>query len=141
MTQSGRSPKLEEFATRNGSLNRAEGEADPGRELGALAHSPGLESITDVECAIERGTYQVWFGARCCAVTEIADYACAKALVVVHGGGDMAEMLDELEPAMCVFARARGCTLIMGTGRKGWERATQSRGYCFGWLTMVKSLP
>ena len=40
----------------------------------------------------------------------------------------------------CAFARAQGCTLIMGTGRKGWERAAGPRGYRFGWLTMVKSL-
>ena len=73
----------------------------------ALAHAPGLERIEDVERAIERGSYQVWFGKECCAVTEIAHYAQAKALVVVHGGGDMAELLDELEPAMCAFAGAR----------------------------------
>ena len=106
----------------------------------ALAHAPGLETIEDVERAIERGSYQVWFGRDCCAVTEIADYARARALVVVHGGGDMSELLDELEPAMCAFARAQGCTLIMGTGRKGWERAAGPRGYRFGWITMVKTL-
>jgi hypothetical protein len=106
----------------------------------ALAHSPGLEGIEDVARAIERGTYQVWFGAGCCAITEIADYARAKALVVVHGGGDMAEMLEALEPAMCAFARAQGCTLIMGTGRKGWERATRANGYRFGYVTVVKDL-
>jgi hypothetical protein len=106
----------------------------------ALVHSPGLETIEDVERAIERGTYQVWFGKECCAVTEIADYARVRALVVVHGGGDMAELLDELEPQMCAFAREQGCTLIMGTGRKGWERVTRSRGYRFGFITMVKQI-
>lgn len=106
----------------------------------ALVHSPGLESIEDVERAIARGSYQVWFGRHCCAVTEIADYARAKALVVVHGGGDLAELLEELEPAMCALARAQGCTLIMGTGRKGWERVTRERGYRFGFITMVKDL-
>jgi hypothetical protein len=106
----------------------------------ALAHSPGLEAIEDVERAIERGSYQVWFGKACCAVTEIAHYARGRALVVVHGGGDMGELLHELEPAMCAFARREGCTLIMGTGRKGWERVTEKRGYRFGYLTMVKRL-
>ena len=106
----------------------------------ALAHSPGLETIADVERAIERGSYQVWFGRNCCAVTEIAHYARARALVVVHGGGDMDELLHELEPAMCAFAKNEGCTLIMGTGRKGWERVTRDRGYRFGYLTMVKRL-
>ncbi|HXR94949.1 MAG TPA: hypothetical protein VN718_03675 [Rhizomicrobium sp.] len=106
----------------------------------ALVHSPGLETIADVERAIERGSYQVWFGKACCAVTEIAQYARAKALVVVHGGGNLRELLNELEPAMCEFARAEGCTLMMGTGRKGWERATRAHGYRFGFITMVKSL-
>jgi len=106
----------------------------------ALAHSPGLETIEDVERAIERGSYQVWFGKACCAVTEIAHYVRAEALVVVHGGGDMAELVNELEPAMCAFARAQGCTLIMGTGRKGWERVAAPRGYRFGYVTMVKDL-
>jgi hypothetical protein len=46
--------------------------------------------------------------------------------------GDIGELLDELEPQMCAFARAQGCTLIMGTGRKGWERVTRQRGYRFG---------
>jgi hypothetical protein len=106
----------------------------------ALVHSPGLETIEDVERAIERGAYQVWFGNACCAVTEIAHYARARALVVVHGGGDLTELLNALEPAMCAFARAQDCTLIMGTGRKGWERVMQKRGYRFGYVTMVKAL-
>jgi hypothetical protein len=28
----------------------------------------------------------------------------------------------------------------VGTGRKGWEWATRTRGYRFGYVTMVKSL-
>jgi hypothetical protein len=68
------------------------------------------------------------------------DFARAKALVVVHGGGDLDDMLDALEPQMCEFARRQGCTLIMGTGRKGWERVTRGRGYRFGYVTVVKLL-
>ncbi|MGH6829073.1 MAG: hypothetical protein ACREFW_09210, partial [Rhizomicrobium sp.] len=101
---------------------------------------PGLESIEDVERAIENGSYQVWFWHHSCAVTEIADYARHKALVVVHGAGDMAELLDVIEPGMCAWAKEQGCTLMMGTGRKGWERVTEKRGYRFGFVTMVKNL-
>jgi hypothetical protein len=60
--------------------------------------------------------------------------------VVVHAGGDLGELLDALEPAMCAFARAQACTLMMGTGRKGWERVTRTRGYRFGFITMAKNL-
>ncbi len=106
----------------------------------ALARSPGLESIADVERAIAAGTYQAWFGKRSAAITEIADYGQKKVLTVVHGGGDMGELLNEMEPMFCAFARAMGCDAIMGTGREGWKRMSEKHGYRFGWLVMVKDL-
>ena len=106
----------------------------------ALAHSPGFEDIVDVERAIAEGRYQFWPGERCAAITEIADFPRAKMLVVLHGGGDLAELIDRMEPALCAFARAAGCDGIMGLGRKGWERVCEKRGYRFGWLAMVKML-
>jgi len=106
----------------------------------ALATSPGLETIEDVERLVAEGSYQVWFGRNCAAITEIASYPGRKVMTVVHGGGDLTELLDELEPSMCAFARSHGCASIMGTGRKGWERVTEKRGYRFGWIVMVKDL-
>ena len=61
-------------------------------------------------------------------------------LIVVHGGGELEELLGAMEPAMCGFARAHGCIAIMGMGRKGWERATLKRGYRFGTIMMIKDL-
>lgn len=107
----------------------------------ALATSPGLESIEDVERLIGQGRYQFWAGRQSAAVTEIARFSRCKVLIVVHGGGDLAELLDELEPRMCAFAQAQGCDAIMGTGRKGWERAVAKRGYDFAWINMIKALP
>ena len=104
----------------------------------ALARSPGLENIEDVERAIAEGRYQFWPGENCAAVTEIADFARTRMLVVLHGGGDLAELIDQMEPALCAFARAAGCDGIMGLGRKGWERVCEKRGYRFGWVAMVK---
>ena len=106
----------------------------------ALARGPGLESIGDVERLIVEGHYQFWPGRRSAAITEIAQYGRRKVLVVVHGAGDLAELLDEMEPEFCAFARALGCDAIVGTGRKGWERVTKTKGYRFGWLTMMKDL-
>jgi hypothetical protein len=106
----------------------------------ALARSPGFENIADIERGIAEGRYQFWPGEKCAAITEIADFARAKMLVVLHGGGDLAELIDRLEPALCAFARAAGCDGIMGLGRKGWERVCEKRGYRFGWVTMVKML-
>ncbi len=106
----------------------------------ALGQSPGFETIEDVERLIADGRYQFWPGENCAAVTEIAEFARAKMLVVMHGGGDLIELLEEMEPALCAFARVAGCDGIMGFGRKGWQRVCERRGYRFGWLAMVKDL-
>lgn len=106
----------------------------------ALVTSPGLETIEDVERLVADGSYQVWFGRNCAAITEIASYPSRKVMTVIHGGGDLTELLDELEPSMCAFARMQGCDAIMGTGRKGWERVTEKRGYRFAWIVMTKDL-
>jgi hypothetical protein len=106
----------------------------------ALAHGPGLETIGDVERLIADGTYQFWPGVRSAAITAIQRHARKKVLAVIHGGGDLRELLDEMEPAFCAFARAAGCDAIIGIGRKGWERETTKRGYRFAHLTMIKEL-
>ncbi len=106
----------------------------------AIARAPGLETIDDVERMIEEGHYQFWPGERSAAITEIQLYARKKVLCVIHGGGDLTELIDEMEPALCAFARAAGCDLIMGIGRKGWQRICEKRGYSFGWVAMVKAL-
>jgi hypothetical protein len=62
-------------------------------------------------------------------------------LIVRHAGGDLAELLDRMEPAFCGFARAQGCDAIMGEGRAGWRRACERRGYRFAHLAMIKDLP
>ena len=107
----------------------------------AVNRSPfGLETIEDVERAIETGAYQFWPGKRSACVTEIQQYPHKKVFCVIHGGGALDELIDEMEPALCAFARAAGCDLIAGIGRKGWQRVTERRGYRLGWVTMVKTL-
>lgn len=106
----------------------------------ALETSPGFETIEDVERLIGEGTYQVFPGRNSVAITEIVSYPRRKVLNIVHGGGNLDELLSEIEPMMCAFARSQDCQTIMGTGRKGWERVTKDRGYLFGWISMVKDL-
>ncbi len=105
----------------------------------ALARSPGFEEIEDVEKLIAEGKYQFWPGRRSAVVTEIAQFAAKRVLIVQHGGGDLSELIGEMEPAFCAFARAAGCDAIMGFGRMGWRRVTEKRGYRFGWIAMVKN--
>jgi hypothetical protein len=106
----------------------------------AIRHSPQLETIADVERLISCGKYQFWPGKRSAAITEIAEFARGLVLIVVHGGGDLAELVDLMEPAFCGYARAHGCIAIAGMGRKGWQRATEKRGYRFGTIMMIKDI-
>lgn len=106
----------------------------------ALTHSPGFETIEDIEEAIASGAYQFWPFPHCAAITEIGIYPRKKVLAILHGGGDLNELLNLLEPVLCECARLNGCDLIMGLGRKGWERPSEKHGYRFGWLAMIKNL-
>lgn len=106
----------------------------------ALMAVPPMETIADVERKIGSGHYQLWLADKSAAVTSIQVYPQTKTLTVIHGGGDLGELLDNVEPVLCEYARAMGCDAMMGTGRKGWERPLQSRGYGFAWITMHKDL-
>jgi hypothetical protein len=79
-------------------------------------------------------------GRAAAAVAEITQFQRRKILTVMHGGGDLAELLDEIEPALCAFAREQGCDGIMGLGRKGWERVTRARGYHLAYIAMIRDL-
>lgn len=106
----------------------------------ALEKSPGLETIEDVERLLSERKYSFWPGENCAVICEIAQYQQKKVLTVVHGGGDLSELIDKMEPVLCAYALSQGCDLIMGTGREGWKRVCENHGYRFGWLVMVKEL-
>ena len=105
----------------------------------ALDKGLGFETIEDIEGFIASGRYQFWPGKRSAAITEILSFPRTKALIVRMGGGDMEELI-EMEKTLCVFARANGCTIIMGEGREGWERVCKSIGYRYGYVAMAKDL-
>jgi hypothetical protein len=94
--------------------------------------------MEDVERLIASGQYQFWAGRNAAAVTEITEFQRRRILTVMHGGGALAQLLDEIEPALCAYAREQGCDGIMGLGRKGWERVTQARGYRLAYIAMIK---
>lgn len=106
----------------------------------ALAHSPGYETIEDVERLIDDGTYLFWAAEQSAVVTEVSQYQRRRVLTVMHGGGDLAELLDYVEPALCVYARSIGCDAISGIGRRGWDRECKKRGYRLAHITMIKDL-
>lgn len=107
----------------------------------ALATGPGFETIEDVERLLQENKYQVWFAPRSCVISEIVTHANGrKTLHVVHMGGDLDELLEMIEPAICRWATAQGCGAIWGEGRRGWDRVMPRRGYRFAYVTMIKEL-
>jgi hypothetical protein len=106
----------------------------------ALRAVPPMETLVDIERKIGSGHYQLWLAGNSAAITSVDIYPQKKVLSVVHGGGNLGELVDQLEPTLCAHAVALGCSSIMGTGRKGWERPLLSRGYEFAWITMHKDL-
>jgi hypothetical protein len=106
----------------------------------AAGFSPLADSLEQIEEKLGDGRLQFWPGARSAAVTEIAAFGGRRAMIVRYGGGELDELLQTIEPALCAVARAMGCTLILSEGRMGWKKAAQARGYQFAWLTMLKEI-
>lgn len=106
----------------------------------AIAHSPGLETIEDIERQLAECTVQFWPAPNCAVITDVSMHNDKRVLTVRYGGGDLNELLTLVEPNLCEFARTAGCEAIIGLGRKGWERAAEKNGYRFAWVAMIKSL-
>lgn len=106
----------------------------------ALERSPGLEDIEDVEGYIDSGSYMLWTGTNCAAITQISVYASRKAVTIVHAGGDKNELINGLTPKIEQFGRDMGCDLIALTGREGWLREGRKRGWRLGYVWMIKNL-
>lgn len=102
--------------------------------------SPLADSIEQIEQKLVDGRLQFWPGENSAAVTQIASFDGRKAMIIRYGGGDLDELLQKIEPALCAVAREMGCTSIMSEGRMGWKRVAEANGYRFAWLTMLKEI-
>ena len=106
----------------------------------ALEHADGAYALEDVARRVEEGRAQFWPGRRCAVVTEIYDYPRLKACNFWLLGGDLRELLA-LQPIIETWARAQGCTRMLGGGpRAGWARVLGSRGYRPAWTIYCKDL-
>ncbi len=106
----------------------------------ALKRAPGLETIEDVDSFLESGKYLLFTSPNAAMVAQIIEYERKKAIYAIHGGGNLKELIDVIEPRMRACGKVNGCSLSMGMGRKGWERALKDKGYRLGWVTMIKEI-
>src|SRR5262245_33552234 len=106
----------------------------------ALAYAHGTHTIKDIESGIAAGKFQFWPGRACAAVTEIIVYPRLTALNFFLLGGDLDVLLNDMEPAVCAWAKSIGVSRVFGVGRKGFERVLKSKGYAPMWTYCSKEL-
>ena len=104
----------------------------------ALVHCGGTHTIEDIEAEISAGALQFWPGKNCAGVTRFVETPQLKILAIFLTGGDLDEILTGLEPAFVDWAKASGCSRIVETGRRGWEKVLGPRGYQVTGITMMK---
>lgn len=104
----------------------------------ALEYAHGTHTIDDVWQGIAEHRFQFWPGRNCAAVTEVIDYPRLRALNFWLLGGDLDELLNEMEPRIWAIAKQLGCRRKFGVGRKGFERVLKSKGYRPMWTYFAK---
>jgi GNAT superfamily N-acetyltransferase len=106
----------------------------------ALERAGGTHGIDDVARLVERGDAHFWPAAACAVVTEFYFYPRLKACNFWLLGGNLKALLA-LQPVIETWARAQGCTRMLGGGpRAGWTRVLAPRGYRPAWTIYCKEL-
>ena len=86
-------------------------------------------TMADVEQMIADGYAQMWLGERSAAVTEIIQQPRQKDLSLWLCGGDMQEICEVMLPQAEEWAKKEGCTRLLTSGRRGWDRVLKRYGY------------
>ena len=107
----------------------------------ALAQSDGTHTMGDVVAGLVSGDYQLWVSDRSACVTEIIEYPRRKALCFWLAGGDLVDLMQNIEPDARAWGERQGCDLFLGYAidRPGWSRALQRYGYAPGWRVFRRS--
>ena len=107
--------------------------------LPAIEMTKGTHDEDDILRGLMCGDYLLWALKNSAIVTEFIEYKSAKkkTLHFFLVGGDLDELL-EVEPKICEWGKAQGCTRVSWAGRKGWEKVMP--GYEFGALYMYKDI-
>lgn len=73
-------------------------------------------------------------------MTEVITYPRMRVLSFFLVGGDLEEILNEMEPKICEFGRAVRCTRVAQVGRPGWKKILAEHGYKAGLYATYKDL-
>lgn len=110
------------------------------RKLAKALAREGTHSPDDVLLAIESGQMQHWEEGDTVVVTSIKQYPRLKACVIFLAAGRFDEVWKIHDEQIVPWAKALGCTRMVGRGRMGWEKSARERGYGRDALMMSKEI-
>ncbi|MGY6283610.1 hypothetical protein ACXIT0_11990 [Methylorubrum extorquens] len=108
--------------------------------LEALAHGDGRVNEALLVAQLVRGNYQLWRTENSAGVTQINENPFNKCLFIFLAGGDLSEIEHIAGPVIEQWAADQGCTSIILSGRRGWERALRPLGYEFQSTNLIKRI-
>ena len=94
----------------------------------ALDYSGGTHNFDDVVQGIVSGRMQLWPAEKGCAVTEIVVYPRKKVLHVFLAAGEMDQLIDMIDAA-AAWGIQNGCESMTMSGRHGWLRVLDKKGW------------
>lgn len=106
----------------------------------ALSYAGETHRYEDVAAMIDAGSAQFWPGPSSVIVTEIVEYPRKIVLNIFLAGGNLTE-LQAMLPLVLDWAREKGCTSAVFTGRRGWARTfIKSQGWTEELVMFAKDL-
>lgn len=108
--------------------------------LEALAHGDGRVNEALLISGLVKGDYQLWRTANSAGVTQINSNPFSKTLFIFLSAGDLNEIEHVAGPVVEKWAADQGCTSIILSGRRGWERALRPLGYEFQSTNLIKRI-
>jgi hypothetical protein len=102
----------------------------------ALEYTYGTHTIEDIYEGVVAGRFHFWPGKNAAIITEFNFYPRFKSINFFLVGGDKDELF-EMEPLICEWAKAQGCTRVGPQfGRRGWAPDLKAHSYTVATLTV-----
>lgn len=108
--------------------------------LDALSYGDGRVNEALLVDQLVRGNYHLWRTPNSAGVTQINENPFCKCLFIFLAGGDLGEIEHLAGPVVEQWAADQGCTSVILSGRRGWERALRPLGYEFQSTNLIKRL-
>ena len=114
--------------------------------VAALEYGCGLLELEDIVAGVAARDMQMWLVfdddrpvAVC--ITEILSFPRKKMLsAFIIGGVGLESWVGQLDDTLTRYAQGQGCTVLNGSGRRGWERVLKKFGWEHPATTYMKRL-